>query len=106
LIPEGLKATQRMVAEGIKVNVTHADTGAGRSKSRCLVCVSVRLDDMSSNGTFVLVASLRHPQYVVEGALVGGDICAVSVFKQLVKHPLTDVGMKKSLTDWNAQLHK
>jgi transaldolase len=91
-------------------------------------CVSPfigRLDDISSNGmelirqivtlyknydfkTFVLVASVRHPQHVVEAALAGGDICTMpfSVFQQLIKHPLTDLGVKKFLADWNAELQK
>ncbi len=47
----------------------------------------------------------RHPQHVVEAALAGGHICTMpfSIFQQLVKHPLTDLGVKKFLVDWNAQ---
>jgi transaldolase len=58
--------------------------------------------------TVVLVASVRHPRHVVEAALAGGDICTMpfSVFQQLIKHPLTDLGMKKFLADWNAQSQK
>jgi transaldolase len=58
--------------------------------------------------TQVLVASVRHPQHVVEAALAGGDICTMpySVFQQLVKHPLTDIGLKKFLADWNATANK
>ena len=81
-----------------------------------------RLDDVSMNGmdmirqilttyrnynyqTQVLVASVRHPQHVVEAALAGGHICTMpySVFQLLVKHPLTDIGLKKFLSDWKAQ---
>ena len=58
--------------------------------------------------TLVLVASVRHPQHVVEAALAGGDICTMpfGVFQQLIKHPLTDLGVKKFLADWNAQPQK
>ena len=52
--------------------------------------------------TQVLVASVRHPQHVVEAALAGGHICTMpfSIFQQMVKHPLTDSGLKKFLADW------
>jgi transaldolase len=58
--------------------------------------------------TLVLVASVRHPQHVVEAALAGGDICTMpfGVFQQLIKHPLTDLGVNKFLADWNSQLQK
>lgn len=130
LIPEGLKATKRMTAEGIKVNVTlcFSPTQALLAAKAGAWCVSPfigRLDDISSNGmelirqimtiynnfdvkTFVLVASVRHPQHVVEAALAGSHICTMpfSIFQQLVKHPLTDLGLKKFLADWNPQLQK
>jgi transaldolase len=127
LIPEGLKATKRLAAEGIRVNVTlcFSPTQALLAAKAGAWCVSPfigRLDDISTDGmalirqivtifrnyafkTQVLVASVRHPQHVVEAALAGGDICTMpySVFQQLVKHPLTDIGLKKFLADWNAQ---
>ena len=119
LIAEGLKATKRMAAEGIKVNVTlcFSPTQALLAAKAGAWCVSPfigRLDDISSNGmelirqiltiyrnydykTQVLVASVRHPQHVVEAALAGGHICTMpfSIFQQMVKHPLTDSGLKK-----------
>jgi transaldolase len=127
LIPEGLKATKRLASEGIRVNVTlcFSPTQALLAAKAGAWCVSPfigRLDDISTNGmdlirqivtifrnydfkTKVLVASVRHPQHVVEAALAGGDICTMpfTVFQQLVKHPLTDIGLKKFLADWNAQ---
>ena len=130
LIPEGLKATKRLAAEGIKVNVTlcFSPTQALLAAKAGAWCVSPfigRLDDVSSNGmelirqivtiyknydfkTFVLVASVRHPQHVVEAALAGGHICTMpfAVFQQLVKHPLTDIGLKKFLADWETQNKK
>lgn len=127
LIPEGLAATKRLAAEGIRVNVTlcFSPTQALLAAKAGAWCVSPfigRLDDISSEGmelirqivtifhnydfpTQVLVASVRHPQHVVEAALVGGDICTMpyGVFQQLAKHPLTDIGLKKFLADWEAR---
>ena len=130
LIAEGLKATKRLTAEGIRVNVTlcFSPTQALLAAKAGAWCVSPfigRLDDISSNGmelirqivtiyknydfkTYVLVASVRHPQHVVEAALAGGHICTMpfAIFQQMVKHPLTDLGLKKFLADWDAQNKK
>ncbi len=126
LIPEGLRATKKLSAEGIRVNVTlcFSPTQALLAAKAGAWCVSPfigRLDDVSSDGmalirqivtiyknydykTQVLVASVRHPQHVVEAALAGGHICTMpyAVFQQLAKHPLTDIGLKKFLADWDA----
>jgi transaldolase len=130
LIAEGLKATKRLTAEGIRVNVTlcFSPTQALLAAKAGAWCVSPfigRLDDISSNGmelirqiitiyknydfkTYVLVASVRHPQHVVEAALAGGHICTMpfTIFQQMVKHPLTDLGLKKFLADWDSQNKK
>ncbi|MBM4125515.1 MAG: fructose-6-phosphate aldolase [Nitrospira sp.] len=130
LIPEGLKATKKMAAEGIRVNVTlcFSPTQALLAAKAGAWCVSPfvgRLDDISINGmdlirqivtiyrnydfkTQVLVASVRHPQHVVEAALAGGHIATMpySVFQALFKHPLTDSGLKKFLADWDASAAK
>ena len=130
LIAEGLKATKRLAAEGIRVNVTlcFSPTQALLAAKAGAWCVSPfigRLDDISSNGmelirqiltiyrnydykTLVLVASVRHPQHVVEAALAGGHICTMpfTIFQQMVKHPLTDNGLKKFLADWDTQTKK
>ena len=127
LIPEGLKATKQLTSEGIRVNVTlcFSPTQALLAAKAGAWCVSPfigRLDDVSSDGmelirqiltifrnyeftTQVLVASIRHPQHVVEAALAGGHICTMpfAVFQQLIKHPLTDIGLKKFLADWETQ---
>ena len=124
LIMEGLRATKALAAEGIKVNVTlcFSPTQALLAAKAGAWCVSPfigRLDDVSSDGmtlieqivaiydnyqfeTQVLVASVRSPQQVADAALAGGHICTMpySVFQQLVKHPLTDLGLKKFLSDW------
>jgi len=130
LIAEGLKATKRLSAEGIRVNVTRCFSPtqallAAKAGAWCVSPFIGRLDDISSNGmelirqiitiyknydfkTFVLVASVRHPQHVVEAALAGGHICTMpfTIFQQMVKHPLTDLGLKKFLADWDAQNKK
>ena len=127
LIPEGLKATKQMASEGIRVNVTLCFSPtqallAAKAGAWCISPFIGRLHDISSDGmelieqiltiyenydfsTQVLVASVRHPQHVVEAALLGGHICTMpySVFQQLVKHPLTDIGLKKFLADWESQ---
>ena len=127
LIPEGIKATKKLSSEGIRVNVTlcFSPTQAILAAKAGAWCVSPfigRLDDISSDGmglirqiltiyknydykTLVLVASVQHPQHVVEAALIGGHICTMpfSIFQQLFKHPLTDLGLKKFLDDWKAK---
>ena len=98
---------------------------AAKAGAWCVSPFIGRLDDISSNGmelirqivtiyknydykTYILVASVRHPQHVVEAALAGGHICTMpfSIFQQMVKHPLTDTGLKKFLSDWDAQSKK
>jgi len=78
-----------------------------------------RLDDISQDGmelindivtiysnytfeTEVLVASIRNPVHVLEAARMGADVCTVplKVFGQLIKHPLTDIGLEKFLADY------
>ena len=52
--------------------------------------------------TEVLVASVRHPMHFVEACLIGADICTIpyKVIELLIKHPLTDIGLDKFLSDW------
>jgi transaldolase len=127
LIPEGLKACKALTSQGIRVNVTLCFSPnqallAAKAGAWCVSPFIGRLDDISQNGmelirdivtifrnyqykTKVLVASVRGPQHVVEAAKIGGDICTMpfAVFKQLVQHPLTDIGLKKFLSDWEKQ---
>jgi transaldolase len=51
----------------------------------------------------VLVASIRHPMHVVEAARLGAHIATMpfKVMEQLFQHPLTDIGLKRFLDDWN-----
>jgi transaldolase len=78
-----------------------------------------RLDDISEDGmaliaqileiyrnydfaTQVLVASVRNPLHVVQAARMGADVATIpfSVLAQLARHPLTDIGLEKFLSDW------
>jgi transaldolase len=121
---EGLKATKTLSSEGHRVNMTlvfspsQALLAAKAGASFCSPFVG-RLDDISTPGmdlvrdivqiyrnySFsceVLAASLRHPQHIVEAAKAGAHIgtMPLSVFQSLLKHPLTDIGLKRFLDDW------
>lgn len=124
LTPEGLGATRRLADEGIKVNVTLCFSPAqailAAEAGAYIISPFVgRLDDIGTDGlrlladicetyavqgydTQVLAASLRHPMHVIEAARMGADIATMpfKVFQSLVKHPLTDSGMKRFLDDW------
>lgn len=121
---EGLKAVKKVSQEGIHTNVTlvFSPTQAILAAKAGATYISPfvgRLDDISHIGmdivgqivtiydnydfsTEVIVASVRNPLHVVDAALVGADISTIpfSVIKQLVKHPLTDIGIEKFLSDW------
>ena len=124
LIEEGLKAVKILAAEGIKTNVTlcFSPTQALMAAKAGAAYISPfvgRLDDISSTGmdlveqiitiydnygfdTEVIVASIRNPTHVVDAALMGADIATIpyKVIQQLIKHPLTDIGLEKFLADW------
>jgi transaldolase len=124
LIKEGLKAVKALKAEGIRTNVTLCFSPnqallAAKAGAYFISPFIGRLDDISHNGmdlirqivtiyknynyeTEVLVASVRHPLHVVEAAMIGADICTMpfKVIEQLIKHPLTDIGLERFLADW------
>jgi transaldolase len=124
LIEEGLKAVKILFSEGIKTNVTlcFSPTQALMAAKAGAAYVSPfvgRLDDISSTGmdlveqiitiydnygfdTEIIVASIRNPTHVVDAALMGADIATIpyKVIQQLIKHPLTDIGLEKFLADW------
>lgn len=124
--PNGLAATRKLADEGIKVNMTlcFSPAQAILSAEAGAYIVSPflgRLDDIAADGlgvlsdiceiyavqgyeTQVLAASLRHPVHVVEAARMGADIATMpfSVFRSLVKHPLTDAGFQRFTDDWEA----
>jgi len=121
---EGLKATKELSSLGIKTNLTLCF-----SPSQALLVAKAgatyvspfvgRLDDISTEGmnlvsdikliysnygisTQIIVASVRHPIHFLEAARLGADIATVpfSVIEKLMKHPLTDIGIKRFLDDW------
>lgn len=123
-ILEGLTAIKSLTDRGIKTNATlvFSPTQALMVAKAGATYVSPfvgRLDDVATNGmdlirqivtiyqnygfdTEVLVASVRHPMHVVEAALIGADVVTMpySVIGQLMKHPLTDIGLEKFLADF------
>lgn len=123
LISDGLKAVRTCRSEGIRTNVTLCFSPnqallAAKAGANYISPFIGRLDDISETGmeliekivtiynnynfeTEVLVASVRNPTHVVDAAMLGADVCTIpfSVLQQLVKHPLTDVGLKKFIED-------
>jgi transaldolase len=126
MIPEGLKATRTVSSMGIPVNVTlifSATQGllAAKAGASYLSPFIGRLDDIGQRGMQViedlvqikqnygfaaeiLVASIRGPQHVLEAAKAGAGIATMppEVLEKLMVHPLTDIGLKRFLDDWNS----
>ena len=124
LTEDGLVACRRLRAEDIKVNVTLCFSAtqallAAKADATYISPFLGRLDDISSDGmelirqirviydnygfdTEILAASIRHPQHVVEAAMMGADVGTMpeKVLWQLLKHPLTDKGLAAFLADW------
>ena len=125
---DGIKACAELSQEHIRVNVTLVFSPAQALLAAKVGATFVspfvgRLDDIATSGmdlvgqvvdiyenydfpTEVLVASVRGPMHIVEAAQMGADICTCppAVIESLFKHPLTDIGLKKFLADWeNAQ---
>lgn len=121
---EGLKAVKILSQEGIKTNVTLVFS-ANQALLAALAGATFvspfigRLDDVGQEGmevlhdvvsifaqyglsTEIIAASIRHPLHVLEAARLGADIATVpySVLLQMIKHPLTDVGLARFLADW------
>jgi transaldolase len=121
---DGLKAIKRLTAEGIKTNQTLCFSApqallSAKAGAAYISPFVGRLDDIGEVGmdvvrqivqiyrnygypTQVLAASIRSPQHVIEAAMAGAHVATMpmAVLEQLVKHPLTDIGLKKFLDDW------
>ena len=126
LTPDGLGACSELTSRGVRTNVTLCFSPsqailAARAGATYVSPFLGRLDDISNDGidllericavfrtqgyqTEVLAASLRSPQHVVDAALAGADIATMpaNVFRQMVRHPLTDAGLERFLADWQA----
>lgn len=124
LTKEGLKAVRVLLQEGIKTNVTlcFSPTQAllvAKAGADYVSPFIGRLDDISQTGmdlirdikqiysnynfkTQIIVASIRNPLHVVDAAKIGADIATVpfNVIEQLIKHPLTDIGIQRFLEDY------
>lgn len=121
---EGIKSIKILKSKGIRTNCTLIFSPiqallAAKSGASFVSPFVGRLDDASHIGmdlveqiatifenydisTEIIVASIRNPLHVVEAALLGADIATIplKVIEQLIKHPLTDVGIKKFSEDW------
>ncbi len=124
MTPDGLEAGTRLTKAGIRINVTLVFSPAQAILAAEIGAYIVspflgRIDDAASDGmhalrqiceiydvqgyeTNVLAASLRHPMHIVDAALAGADIATMpyDVFAKLVKHPLTDLGLRNFAADW------
>jgi transaldolase len=123
LIADGLKAVRTFAAEGIKTNVTLCFSApqamlAAKAGATYISPFLGRIDDIAGDGmelieqivtiyrnydlkTEVLAASIRHPLHVVQASLIGAHVATIphKVIHQLLKHPLTDIGLERFLAD-------
>jgi transaldolase len=121
---DGLRAVKALTEEGIKTNVTlvfSAPQGLLAAKAGATIVSPFvgRLDDIGQDGLVlirelreifdnygykaeILAASMRHPIHVIESAKAGADIATLpyAVLQTLIKHPLTDRGIERFLSDW------
>ncbi len=121
---DGLKACKALTAEGIPVNVTlifspNQALLAAKAGAKYVSPFIGRLDDVGKDGmnlireikqifpnynfkTQILVASIRHPMHVVDAAKIGAEVVTLppAVLEKMLKHQLTDIGLKNFLADW------
>ncbi len=123
-IPEGVKACRQLAARGVKVNMTLCFQPlqaliVAKAGATYVSPFLGRLDDIGQDGmelirqirtiynnygfkTQILAASIRSPLHLVAAAMIGADVATVpfEVIEKMLKHPLTDSGLKKFLEDW------
>jgi transaldolase len=124
MIREGVKALKYFSDKGIKTNCTLVFSAgqallAAKAGATYVSPFIGRLDDVSTNGialieqivqiydnygyeTEVLAASVRHTMHLIQCAEIGADVvtCPLNVITALLKHPLTDSGLEKFLSDY------
>lgn len=125
MIEPGVKLLKELTGRGIKTNCTLVFSPsqallAAKAGATFISNFVGRVDDISGNGmeavaetvrmvenygykSQVLVASVRHPLHVVEAMTIGAHICTMpfKIIQEMFKHPLTDIGLKRFLDDWN-----
>jgi transaldolase len=124
VIREGIKAVKALSDQGIKTNMT-LNFNATQAMMAAKVGATYispfvgRLDNVNQDGmelvreiktiygnygysTQIIVAAVRHPGHVLQAALIGADICTMrfDILEMLFDHPLTDIGLKQFLKDW------
>jgi transaldolase len=124
MIKEGMKALKQLSRDGVRTNITlifncNQALIAAKLGATYVSPFVGRLDDVSEVGmdliadlvkifanyrfpTQILVASCRHPLHIREAALLGAHVATMpfKVLEQLLKHPLTDIGLERFLKDW------
>ena len=125
MIPEGIKAISHFTENGIRTNCTLIFSPgqaliAAKAGASYVSPFIGRIDDIGGDGmelieqirriydnygyeTKILAASIRHPQHMVQAALLGADVATVpfKVIQQFMNHPLTDRGLEAFLADWH-----
>lgn len=128
MTPDGIRAVRELKTLGIKTNMTLVFSPlqsilAAKAGATYVSPFIGRLDDIGHVGmelveqivqiyrnynfeTEVIVASIRHPEHVIEAAMVGADIITVpfAVLEKMFKHPLTDIGIVNFQKDWEKYL--
>lgn len=124
MIKDGVKAIKKLYSEGIRTNCTLVFSAgqailAAKAGASYVSPFVGRLDDISWDGidlisqmvhiyemygfeTEVLAASIRNPVHIIKCAEIGADVvtCPPEVILQLLKHPLTDLGLERFLADY------
>jgi len=124
-IEEGVRACKTLSDRGVRVNMTLCFQPlqalmAAKAGAFLISPFVGRVDDVGGDGmeiiqqirqvydnygfqTKILTASIRHPQHLVQAAMIGSDVatCPFKVIQQVMKHPLTDIGLKRFLDDWD-----
>ena len=120
---DGIKAIRYFTDKGIRTNCTLIFSAgqallAAKAGASYVSPFVGRLDDISTDGidlieqirtiydnygfdTEILAASVRHPMHIIACAEIGADVMTgpLSVILQLLKHPLTDIGLAQFLAD-------